>query len=75
MPTFTLYDGRAKPRVARGHRQFRLARFAYDAQCWHAAPKNASDRRALKALERKGFIETFFDGVDLLYRYIPARAA
>lgn len=75
MPVFTLYDGHRKPRTARGARQFRLAQFAYFNQCWHAAPKNKSDRRALKALERKGFIETFFDDVDLLYRYIPSRAA
>lgn len=66
METFTVYDGSAQPKRARGSRQVRIAQFAQQNRCWHyrptarnyLRPKDAkADRRAVRALAARDVLE------------------
>ena len=67
MQTFTVYDGSAQPRRARGKHQVTFAMFAEQNRCWHYIPTPASClggwrtaariRRAILTLADRGVFE------------------
>ena len=58
MSTLTIYYGADKPLHAVGHHQCHLLQFAFDNPGWHSYHwKCPATRRAVSALEKRGYIE------------------
>jgi hypothetical protein len=57
MKTLTIFYGAPKPFKAIGKHQVNLLDFAYRYKGWHSInPKDRNAMRAMKALERKGYL-------------------
>lgn len=65
--TLTIYYGKATPMRAVGTRQCRLLSFAEKYQGWQTMGKDKSDRRALRALQAKGYLEVVGDQFRIVY--------
>ncbi len=53
----TIYTGTKNPMVARGKNQCHLLEFAHNHKGWHTFKQNRATKRAITALEKKGYIE------------------
>jgi hypothetical protein len=57
MTTFTIYHGTANPMIARGKYQAAMLAFAEKYRGWHSCGTDRADLRAMRALEKKGYLE------------------
>lgn len=72
MPVFKIYYGAPAPIVARGVHQVSILAFAAQATVWHAFPREASRRRAMRTLALRGALET--DNGARMYRFTYPKA-
>lgn len=67
MAKLAIYHGAARPMVAVGVHQCRLLSFVERYHGWHAIGFDRASLRAVKALERKGYIEVSGDMMRISY--------
>lgn len=57
MKTLSLYYGGPAPMIARGEHQCNLLKFAEKNKGWHTFANDRITKRAVTALEKKGYLE------------------
>lgn len=61
METFTVFDGRGRPLVARGKMQCHILDFAEKHRHWHVAGRRPGEKRAVRALAKRGALDILED--------------
>lgn len=67
MATLTIYCGLPKPIKATGKNQVRLLEFAHKYRTWHTYSQDKATKKAIKALESKGYLEVIDDQFHFTY--------